>query len=158
MAVVSAEPQNFVFGVQTVVTIPTREHRLHADSVVVTNRVRVGFWLVKSLGVVSGFSRQHFCVRMLVQPFYPGGQFNRGKSSFISRWASSPMAGSPIREPQSVFVARSYISLLDRYRSPEVPKVVGSPSILAEYTIPVPQSVHHISEIGSPPRVSFTIS
>lgn len=41
---------------------------------------------------------------------------------------------------------------------PDVPNVVGSPLIFAEYTIPLLQSVHHASEIGSPPTVSFTIS
>jgi hypothetical protein len=42
---------------------------------------------------------------------------------------------------QRELVSRSYITLLLRYRRPEVPKVVGSPLIFAEYTIPVPQSV-----------------
>ena len=55
-------------------------------------------------------------------------------------------------------VVLSYISLLLRYSRPDVPKVVGLPSIFAEYTIPAPQSVHHASAIGSPPSTSFTIS
>ena len=51
------------------------------------------------------------------------------------------MTGSPVSWFQSELVSRSYMTLLLRYSSPDVPKVVGSPLILAEYTIPVPQSV-----------------
>ena len=76
----------------------------------------------------------------------------------MSLWANRPITGSPSSELHSVFVFRSYMILLERYSIPEVPKVVASPSILAEYTIPVPQSVHHMSEIGSSPTTSLTIS
>ena len=72
--------------------------------------------------------------------------------------ARGPITGSPMKEFQRLSVARSYISLLLRYSRPDVPKVVGCPSIFAEYTIPVPQSVHHISTNGSPPNESLTIS
>ena len=51
------------------------------------------------------------------------------------------MTGSPVRWFQRELVNLSYMTLLLRYSIPEVPKVVGSPSILAEYTIPLPQSV-----------------
>ena len=66
--------------------------------------------------------------------------------------------GSPSSWLHSVLVSRSYMTLLLRYSIPEVPKVVGLPLILAEYTIPVPHSVHQDSETGSPPTVSLTIS
>ena len=39
-----------------------------------------------------------------------------------------------------------------------MPKVVGSPFILAEYTIPLPQSVQYANAIGSPPNMSLAIS
>ncbi len=52
----------------------------------------------------------------------------------------------------------TFMTLLLRYSSPDVPKVVGSSRKLVEYTIPVAQSVHHDSAKGSPPSVSFTIS
>ena len=68
------------------------------------------------------------------------------------------MTGSPRKEFQRVCVTRSYISLLLRYSRPDVPNVVASPFIFAEYTIPAPQSVHHITEIGSPPTMSLAIS
>ena len=51
------------------------------------------------------------------------------------------MTGSLVSWFQRELVSRSYITLLLRYSIPEVPKVVGSPLILAEYTIPVPQRV-----------------
>ena len=57
----------------------------------------------------------------------------------------------------TVFVSRSYMTLLLRNSRPEVPKVAGLSLILAGYTIPVPYSVHQKSEMGSPPTVSFTI-
>ena len=50
------------------------------------------------------------------------------------------------------------MTLLLRYSMPDVPRVVASPPILVEYTIPVPHSVHQERATGSPPRVSFTIS
>ena len=47
------------------------------------------------------------------------------------------MTGSLVSWFQSELVSRSYMILLLRYSIPDVPKVVGSPLILAEYTIPV---------------------
>ena len=83
-------------------------------------------------------------------------------SRYVLSWrvsnTSGPITGSPRSEVQRVLVARSYINLLFRYNIPEVPKVVASPRIFAEYTIPLPQRVHHNSDMGSPPRTSLTIS
>ena len=63
------------------------------------------------------------------------------KSSLIPESHSGPMTGSRESWFQSELVSRSYMTLLLRYSIPDVPKVVGSPLILAEYTIPVPQRV-----------------
>jgi hypothetical protein len=63
------------------------------------------------------------------------------KSSLMPLSASGPTTGSPVNWCHRVLAARSYISLLLLNSRPDVPKVVGSPFILAEYTIPVPQSV-----------------
>ena len=68
------------------------------------------------------------------------------------------MTGSPVSWFQSEFVSRSYITLLLRYSIPDVPNVVGSPLIFAEYTIPVPQSVQYARAIGSLPSTSLAIS
>ena len=65
---------------------------------------------------------------------------------------SSPTIGSPVNWCHSVRVARSYITLLLRYRNPEVPKVVGSPLMMARYPIALLQSVHQVSDKGSPPQ------
>ena len=64
------------------------------------------------------------------------------KSSFIPESHNGPMTGSLVSWFQSELVSRSYMTLLLRYSIPDVPKVVGFPFILAEYTIPLPpQSV-----------------
>ena len=41
---------------------------------------------------------------------------------------------------------------------PETPKVSTLPSISRAYTMPEKQSGHHVTAIGLPPTVSFTIS
>ena len=82
--------------------------------------------------VVSGWRATHSC-------HVVSSDGRNGSTMSLS--ASGPITGSPVNWFHSDSVARSYMSLLLRYSMPEVPKVVGSPLIRAEYTIPVPQSV-----------------
>ena len=63
------------------------------------------------------------------------------KSSLMPESHNGPMTGSPVSWFQRELVSRSYMTLLLRYSMPDVPKVVSSPLILPEYTIPVPQRV-----------------
>jgi len=41
---------------------------------------------------------------------------------------------------------------------PDTPKVCSSPSIVRAYPMPVKQSGHHVTAVGTPPTVSLTIS
>ena len=73
---------------------------------------------------------------------------------------SAPLTGRPVNWFHRLEVARSYISLLERYSSPDEPNVNGAsrPGTRPANRMPAPHSVQYARLTGVPPTVSLTIS